>query len=300
MTVQPYHFQLKKLSSKQLQLEQVLFSLFGQQDVGATLQKSIEQHAQVHAHFQLESWQSETGTEALSKFADTSVTLVVLLPNRKTPFFLECDVSSARQLIDHALGGRETNEVSGTALTDIEQGVLQYLSLQLLADLGEAAPQEKTFQLQRLLTHGRDVVSLLRDDETFLALTFRMHERGLNHFVRCLFPHSLLNEEFAQRKTPGVSAVTQAAQLQAYPFVRTELWAEAGDVTVAFDDLKALEPGDVLLFDQTRVGFVAGKPQGEVCVRVGNGNVAALLGKLEDNDPAWLRVRLEQQVGEEV
>jgi len=240
MTVQPYHFQLKKLSSKQLQLEQVLFSLFGQQDVGLTLQKSIEQHAQVHAHFQLESWQSETGTEALSKFSDTSVTLVLALPNRQTPFFLECDVGSARQLIEHALGGRESNEVSGAALTDIEQGVLQYLSLQLLADLGDAALQDKNFQLQRLLTHGRDVASFLRDDETFLALTFRMHERGLSHFVRCLFPHRLLNEELAQRKTPEIGVVSASTQLQAYPFVRTELWAEAGEVTVDFDDLKAL------------------------------------------------------------
>lgn len=298
MSIQPYRFQLAKLSSKQLQLEQALFSLLGSDDVSSVLQKSFEKFAQIHPHFHLETWRTETGTEAASKFSDQSISLVISLPNRKLPFVLELDFSTARQLIEHTLGGREMNEISGTALTEIEQGVLQYLVLQILAELNDASGGRKTLQLQRMLA-TREAAAFLPDDDLFVALTFRLHERGLNHFVRCLFPHRLLAEELAQQPISARPSFSKK-ELQNFQFIYTDLWAEAGETALSVSEIQQLEPGDVLLFDQSRVEWHAGKIQGEICLRVGLGEHGTLQGKLAESAPERLKVLLERQLGDEL
>ena len=300
MSVQAYRFQLTKLSSKQLQLEAALFALFGHENIFPVLQQSLAKHARAHPRFHLETWRSETGTEALSKFSDTSVTVAILLPNRKQPFLFECDVTAARQFIEHTLGGRETKEVSGSALSNIELGVLQYLLLQILADLSEASGQEKVFQLQHIAQHGREAASLLRDDEMYLALTFRLQERNFNHFVRCLFPHGLLHEELAHAANVKPAGNKIFSDPEFFNALRSELWCEAGSAALAYQDLRALEPGDVLLFDQAKIDFHEQKIHGPLCLRVGTGRHAAFSGKLLQKTTEHMEIELTEQLGEEV
>lgn len=269
---------LEKVSRRHLRLVRSLEDLLpGAQGVAAAVQQHLrdilEDDVSVEREFvhvvpqaKLQRYVSEP----------TFLAVLSLLPN-KPRGFLELDLGLAHRAIDLLLGG--AGEATALRpLTDIEEGMMTYLVIEILrtvsAGLDPALPKVR---LESLARSFGEVSSVVAEDDSLVVAQLKVGLGSHAGYARWFIPEVLLAEG------PGADSPSRRArrltECQAGAWrlshVAAELRVEIGQVAIGAGELAHLREGDVVLVDGLTCRPDRGQG-GTARLKVGLGQVAFL------------------------
>lgn len=197
---------------------------------------------------------------------------VIGMPPLLEKIYLQIDQGIVGMVIDRLLGGTGRRGVEPIPLTETEQGVLQYLVMDLLAALHAAAGPETPFhfRFERFIRHAVELGDLLPPRESVALCTWRCGLSDTIGIIRLAIPDSFAVAARLPERSQGDLAVL-ATQRRRFANERLPVWVEAGRCALTPTDLVALEVGDVVLFDQTELTLRDARPSGRVMLRLGQG-----------------------------
>ncbi|OGQ21562.1 MAG: hypothetical protein A3I05_03415 [Deltaproteobacteria bacterium RIFCSPLOWO2_02_FULL_44_10] len=283
MSIQPFHFSLRKVKSEEVRLLDALFSFLPQTQMrehfSDVLRESLRAYMGQQVSFHLESIQ-ETHFKTFSHRITSPAALAVLgMFPTTSKLFVDIDPSTAFVMIDCMLGGKGENPLALRKLTDIEEGVLQFLLLQLMTRIRKEYGDEPRvhFRFERFASEVSELEAYEDEKTPVVILTVRLKWGHIDGFVRLCFPHPLLHDVFLAATDRPEEREYLVKTMQTYDYVKTSLWAEVGRTTLTPDEIVALEQGDVILFDESFVTLKGKTPTGKAMLRVGFGKEGGYL-----------------------
>lgn len=281
MSITPFHFKLKKVSSREQRLIKALYSYLPDtglaEGFGQGIREAIARHVGEDFELKLEMLEHKHFSSFLSRLPKLSIMAIVGMAPLSNKVILEIDVPLATLLIERMLGGQVEAMQEPRALSDTEQGVLQYLLLQVMAHIHRLCAKDARahFRFERLAFAHHEVRELADENDGVAVLTFRAEIGRYCGFVRLAMPDPFIEGAFLDVPSPDEVRVSERswteAQLERFGYVRMPLWAEVGRTTVTPADIRGLEEGDVVLLDAASAYPVKGKLEGKVILRAGRG-----------------------------
>lgn len=189
----------------------------------------------------------------LRRYVGSPTFLAVLTPHpNKTRGLLEVELGLAHQAIDMLLGG--TGEaVALRPLTDIEEGVMTYVIIELLKVLTPSLdPSLPKLRIEGVVTGFEEAAGLLGEDESLCVVQLRAAFGQHAGYLRLFIPEAVLAaanppaDSGARRERRLLEATTNAGRLAG---VKVELRAEVGEVEITTGDLAQLRERDVVLLE---------------------------------------------------
>ena len=163
------------------------------------------------------------------------------------------DEDSARWLIQKIFMGQE----SKGQWTDIESGLLEYMTCKILATLNPFF-RETRFILQHVTREEQEILSMLSAQKPMIELAFGTRtEIGMMHAGLFLSPDSLVD------KKVEVDFLSRA------PWISSLSYTFSADLGVAYlspDQINILEGGDIILLDRATVSLDGQKVAGKVAL----------------------------------
>ena len=290
MAVTPYHFKLKKVSKRQQRLLQALYSYLPATGVRDQFQRgimeSIVRHVGEECTFRLEAVHQEPYSSFVSRLPRPTLLVVFGMTPLASKALCEIDYPLALMLVERMLGGQAAAMPSPRELSDTEQGVLQYLVLQVLEGIHRLSGEDARvhFRFERFAFQPHEIRDLASDKDGVAILVFRVNVGRRVGFVRLALPDPFVEEGFLEARAPGEQRAREKAErlgrLSRFDYIRFPIWAEAGRTILSPTEFAELEEGDIVLFDQSWVALSEGKPTGKAIVRVGHGMRGGLDAKL--------------------
>lgn len=291
MTVASFPFDsLKKISTKNLVLEKALSRIFPKAGEGSDLTSHMEAAFLkiIGSPLRL-SFENRFDTDYDHFLRGLSEQMVCLslsmIPSNKK-IFVEVDADIIFSLVDKMLGGKGSLPKISHQLTPLEEGVVQFFVVRFLKEISEywknsgEAPQ-LSLRLDRLIFKSEIMEGLCDKLEPMLMATYRVRWDTTTSFVRICLPHPVLNEWMQNTQdTPQPVEPDLSWKNASVGSLRTLVWAEAGLVNINMGELKRLQRGDVILFDEFYPDFDGEKMNGPVILRFGDEPVGGVEGEL--------------------
>ncbi len=285
MAIAPYQLKLKKISKRHEQLLNAIYSYLPATDFREHfvdgIRSSIERHLGDGFSLRLEAVHHESYSSFIAKLPKHPLIVILGLIPQGSKLLCEIDSTLAMMAVERMLGGHVETMPEPRALSETEQGILQYLFLQLLAQVHRACGMDARvhFRFDRF-AFNPDTIAPLADSDTQVAvLVFRAMLGRHSGFVRLIFTDPFVEEGLLNVEAPDELRPLERrhalAQMARFDFVRVSLWAEAGRTTLTGADLKQLEEGDVVLFEQGDLKLSEGLG-GRVILRLGDGERGGL------------------------
>lgn len=294
MTVRPFHFKLASVSRRDCLITDALFTFLPRAGIRHAFQRAttdaLTRHIGCPVTYRLEGVAENTAGSFLAALPDPLALIVVGMPPLEAKLFVDCEIRLARLIVEKMLGGERESPTEVAALSDIEQGVLEYLLLQLLAHIHRQCGEHPRvhFRFERFVATAEALRPLAASDVRIVVLTLRVTVGDSEGFVRLGLPHPLIAGAFVDVEGIGEERVAERValrqRLRRYEYLRLPLWAEAGRATLKPADLGALEVGDVVILDASQVNVEAGKPVGRVILRAGAGHEGGFIADLTLHD----------------
>lgn len=279
MLVKPFHWNLKKVSSEETRLLKALFEFLPETSVraelGLAIRKTLLKHLGEKVVYYLDAVNQLSYNDFLSGAGEPVAIAVLGLAPIQKKMVIEIDGEIAHIIIDHLLGGEGTSAAHRTP-TDAEQGVLQYLIMQLLGEVYKlcGASTRVHFRFERFVFDLKDASELAEPKDMVALLTYKVVIKERAGFVKLAFPNPFALEAFLTPEqvttSPGEAGFIAKA-VGSYDFLNAALWAEAGVATLEPTELSSLDAGDVIIFDETGLTLADGKLSGNVYLRAGSG-----------------------------
>lgn len=286
MAVIPFRFKLKKVSRRQQLLLSALYDYLPDTPMRARFTHGVrEAMTKVLGdpfEMRLESVEQEPASFFLRRLPASPVVAIVSLAPARGMILCEIDSTLAMMAIERLLGGNIESLSTPRPLTDIEQGVLQYVILEILAGIREHVGEEPRvhFRFERVAVSVEEASSFVEPDDQVALLSWRVSLGRYSGFVRMAFSEPFLDQALLEFESRGEVRTLERNYrdelLALFGAMRVPVWAEAGRTTVSPADLKGLEEGDVILLEQGEATLAAGAVSGHVVLRVGNGLVSGL------------------------
>lgn len=212
--------------------------------------------------------------QKLSQLLSDPTFLAVLCPSpHKTRGFMEVGLGLAHAAIDKLLGG-SGEQVANRRLTDIEEGVMEFIILEALKTLAPNLEQGlPRMRLEGCARNVKEALSLLEGEEQVVVVQLKSTLGAQDGFIRLFIPATVVG----MTNPPGQGPERRARQRYEVGrnqarlrSVKTWLRAEIGHAEVTKSDVERLGSGDVVLLD----GLTARPDQGQGGVgrvRVGTG-----------------------------
>ncbi|MDQ3263131.1 MAG: type III secretion system cytoplasmic ring protein SctQ [Myxococcota bacterium] len=221
--------------------------------------------------------------QQLRKIAAEPTFLAVLSPApQRTRGLLEVDLSLCHASIDKLLGGTG-DSVALRPLTDIEEGVMAYIILEVLKTLApNLDPGLPRPRLEGTLRGLDQAMSLVAEESQLAVLQFKATLGTQAGFVRLFIPASIVGMTNSPTEGPERRARRRLQIQRNLPrlkLVKTWLRAEIGRAEIYRKDLAGIRSGDVVLLDELTARPDRGEG-GTVKLRVGRGQVGRLLADL--------------------
>lgn len=311
MTVKPFHFNLKKISSRQQELLDAIMSFLPKMCMREKFKVGIKEALAKHLGDDV-SYRLETVSEIAHGFYSKQlpknpiVAVLGCVPVDKKAY-LEIDSVIAQKVLERLLGGELENKVISRLPTDIEQGVLQYLLLQLMSHVYRLCGKNTRihFRFDRFIFSAKEMEELMRPEEGVVSLNLIINIGDTSGYAKLVLPNPLVEATFLDLSDSVEAAESDLNEkledLKRFDNMRIVMWADAGRTTLTPADLGELERDDVILFDETDVFMSDNKElKGRVVLRVGTGRHGGFLADVS-TDKKSLKCRLEQQFkGEEI
>lgn len=283
---------LKKVSARELALTDALFEFLPatgiREHVALAVRKTLIGHLGQDVKYFLDSVSEASFADFSKDLSEPAVIIVFGMKPVEQKGFIHIDGHLARVIIDRLLGGRGESVGEVSELTETEQGVLQYLIMQLMAEVYKLCGSSPRvhFRFERFAFHGKDLVNFVSPKDTMAVLNWRVSCFGKSGFVRLVFPDPFVSQAFLSpevidaKKMPAEMAHFKR-QLERFGFIKTTIWAEGGRVTLSGEEIDDLEPGDVLLLDETLASMQDDELTGEVLIRAGQGEKSSVRAKIK-------------------
>ncbi|MEW6605874.1 MAG: FliM/FliN family flagellar motor switch protein [bacterium] len=190
------------------------------------------------------------------------------------------------------LNEKEENLCLSKPLTDIEEGILEYLLLKVMRFLHQSLTIE--LRLERLSTHSEDLNLLIRDGD--LEVVIMLFEISLGEekgFVNLLFPLSLVQSLLIEsnKKSSGFFEHSRWVQIED---LTIPVRAQIGEVSLSFQDIENLEINDVILLDKYTIEVGERGLKGEVSFQIGEGNIERVKGEIVSADNGCVKIKITQ------
>lgn len=279
MPVNPFPFQdLPKVSRGENQLVGTLQSFWQESGFSQTFVPSLEQLISktlgVNCTISLERLFTDQSERFLASLPPSGAYLLFGLTPLTQKMVMELDLILAHAIIDRLLGG--TGEPMGAVgpLSEVEEGILSYFVLKVLAHLHERVGEggKLHFRLEELAPSCQRWKESFKGSHSvilFVGVTLG-HRRGYGKLV---IPAVLLQKGFLEafnhvtREQPV--ALSEPELLDRFGWVESKLLAEIGETTLRSREIQGLAKGDVVFFDKTRISLREGRAEGEVSLRMG-------------------------------
>ncbi len=217
--------------------------------------------------------------DALHKIVPTPSYFAVMAPApHKTRGICEVELGLAHAAIDLLLGGAGES-IALRALTDIEEGVIEFVLLEALRTLApNIEPGLPRLRLEGSLKSAEEALGVLEGEPHVVVVTLKGLLGTKAGFVRLFIPATMLGmtnppEDGPERKHRRLALIKEHSGRLAG--VKTWLRAEIGRAEVSARDLSTLQVGDVVLADE-----VSAKPHkhqgGTAKLRVGLGRTGRM------------------------
>lgn len=214
--------------------------------------------------------------------------------------FLEIDPFMIHLAVDKLLGGRDEPPTMMRPPTEVEQGVLSYLFLKILHAIFEKSGRSAKvhFRLEGFRFSANEILEMQStvSEEDCLLVTFRIEMGDRSGYARLILPapfvQNVLVEDGSEGAVPKNEVQHYASRLEGLGFLETSLWVEIGKTTLEKKDFGELEPGDVVLLEETQVRLENKKLAGTLPVRLGQGLCGSFRGSLVSQDGP-MQVKLE-------
>ncbi len=280
MAVKPYQLKLKKVARASVRLLDALYSYLpdsGLREVFLNgLKKSVEGLLGDGFSLRMETVSQEGYESYLARLPGHPLVVVVGLAPHSNKLLVEIDSTLAMMAVERMLGGHADTMPEPRALTETEQGVLQYLILKLLAQTHRASGMDARvhFRFDRFAFSAEDLRRLAAPDAGVAVVAYRAVLGRHAGFIRLAFTEPFVEEAMLEVKAPGESRPVELRHaiesVSRMGYVRVPLWVEAGRTTVEAGDLGQLEEGDVVLLEQGDARLSEGV-EGNAVLRVGEG-----------------------------
>ncbi|MFH1874119.1 MAG: hypothetical protein ABH859_02910 [Pseudomonadota bacterium] len=291
MKIKPFHFKLEKVDPRQQQILEALFDFLPRTGLRNTFNQAItnalSKHLGIKVSHHLETISQEKFDDFVHKLPDLSSVIVLGMPPRTSKVILEIDPSLAAFFISRLLGEDKSEFPLPKQLSDIEQGVLQYLCLQVLSHIYRLCGKDSRvhFKFEKFITTPMELKDVLPAQNLLFILTIKITIGKYDGFIRLALPSPLIEQLYL-----NVGAKTEAHQIEKdyllgqlidFDHIKMSLWAEAGNTTILAGEIKNLEPGDVILFDKTELKLQNNKLSGNIVLRAGNGKHGGFISKIK-------------------
>lgn len=301
MDIKPFRLKLAKVSEKDQRALNALFSflpLTGMRDafIGA-IQETISSHLNIETSFGLDVVTEGSFKSFFDKMPDPVLIAVLGAAPAQGKILLEFDSGLAGFFIERLLGGGAETFPTPKPLSEIEQGVLQYLILQLLAHVYRLCGEDSRvhFRFEKFIFNPEDLRNIIGFEDTVFGLGVRMNIGNNVGYVRLIFPSPLVTQLYLNVQAKGEARKAENeylwGKLTEYGHVKLPLWAEGGRVTITTGDMKNLESGDVILLEDTKLQLNEKGLGGSVILRAGDGNHGGFVSELTA-DPKFIHCKI--------
>ncbi len=196
---------------------------------------------------------------------------------------IDLDASVASFCIDRLLGGAGDVGRIQRGLTEIEQGVLSFVILNVLDSLhdGLNTGQELALSLDRFVSKPEDMSTTIDQSESYIMLGLRVGVQKRVGYLRILLPQALVVSSFSSPPEQSGGDIDYVrARLSRMGEAQFRGRVEAATIDLSDDDLQALEPGDIVVMENHQLRLGPGGLLGEVRVRIGLGDNGMIKGEL--------------------
>lgn len=288
--IKSFKFKLNKVSGREQELLFALYSYLPATGVRSGVMRGIKgaisRHVGREISVRLEAVHQEKFSAYLSKLSETGTLAVIGMDPLKGKAVLDIDPLLAVMFVERLLGGEPGESLKIRELSETEQGVLQYLILQVLSSIYRTCGQNARvhFRFDRFSSGRRDLQDLSAADDGVAVLVFRIKVGRHGGFVRLAFPDPFVEEAFLNVESKDEDRPEELKcrmeSIDRFSYVRVPLWAEAGRSTLLPSELSGIEEGDIILLDQTDLKISDQGPYGSITMRLGDGNAGGLEAEL--------------------
>jgi len=188
--------------------------------------------------------------------------------------FWEMELGFAHKAVEMLLGGASSESVEIRALTELEEGVLQFLALQVLREMFAGAEAGKVHvRLDNILGSSKPIMPLVASETQMVLMSLSVSLGGYTGYFRFFIPATVLGKLQPHADAPVRAYRMQQNVLRAKPRLALPrlFWrVEIGYAELSLAQLKGLCPGDTVILDELHLR--ADKQEdGRAELRIGTG-----------------------------
>ena len=282
--IKPFHFSLTKVSQKQVQMIEGLLEFLPATGIRDSFHLAIRKTLQQYlsdVRYYVERVEPIPMHDFYSNLSTPCYVGILGMEPFKQKAFIELDPVLSSVVIDKLLGGKGEDAVELRPLTETEQGVIEFLLLKLLSQIHKLSGGDAKlhFRLEKMIMEPAHLRPYQKEEVPLVCLKIHLAFLQTSGFVKIYLPHPWILDGFL-KNLPGdrESHLHQEmkSNLKNFTDLPMELWGSLGEASVFARDLKNLEEGDVVLFDETGVAKEKEGWQGDIKLLAGKGDHGGL------------------------
>ncbi|MCB9654312.1 MAG: FliM/FliN family flagellar motor switch protein [Deltaproteobacteria bacterium] len=259
----------------------------------SALRGVVRAHTQLEFDLWMHSIRALRRNQIRAVIPGTTFIAVIGLAPLSEKLLLEVDLRFVYRVIDQLLGGRGAPIDVHRPLTEIEHGIFSFVLLKVLQLFhGQFThPEQVALRLEDTRNDIRSCAEVFRDQDHWVAVTWKMNFDLDVGYVRVLVPAALARQVTFE-SAPAGSAMAERvlartrSRLPRLAGLKIEAPVEIGRIELSLPDLDALDPGDIILLEDTQVGLAEYGIQGPAKMRIGRGECASIHGEIGVEDVA--------------
>lgn len=295
---------LKKVSLREIELIRGLYEYLPATDarekLNINIRRALMKHVGGDIRYYISSVVRITAGEFVSRLPDTPIIGLLGLTPLEPKAIFQIDRRIASIAIGRLLGSSEAPDESNRPLTESEQGVLQYLILEILSQIYTVMGREARvhFRFEKFIFEAQDILKYAGSRENICLMTINVSIQNQSGFLHLAFPYPFL-EGILQTHSSSAGGAGEKKyfekQLVRWDFFKVPVWAEAGNSLISPLEMKDLDVGDIVLFDETPLELKGKKIGGGANVHFGEAETYVSASVI-DVPRGRLRLRLNEVI----
>jgi flagellar motor switch protein FliM len=294
--VRPFDFaKIDKLTRQQLDMTEALLTHYPQlaesRKIADSFLHSLAADFNVPLELQYVGMEESTYGKFVGSFPSPCVAVQLLAEPQEARIILEVDYGLSRRLVDRLLGGSGSFPQDLRAFSPVEEGVLEFLVLKALSEMGDSSGilGPVSLKILKMVNEAKMLGEAASQEELGCVFKFYLGLGDKGGYFKVYFPHPLVEGLFLREDIlAGVISPDQEQlfeeRLGRVSHIKTSLWSEIGRVNLMASEKSQLERDDVILFDETLASYGSHGLSGKAVLRVGDNPVDGLLAEVIDSE----------------
>jgi flagellar motor switch protein FliM len=311
-SVRPFQFTgLPKLTRAQAALQASLLGYVHREGENPTLVEGLSQLTDKYLKSPCKLSKPELKTLARKELPallpEVGCFVVVAAAPSEHKILVDLDLNLAAFAVERLLGGTGSSDRVQRPLTDIEEGVLSFIVLKILAHLSQSLSNGRAlaFTLDRFVGKQSDVQEIIDTETEYQMLGLRVTVGKLVGYARVLVPASLIERGFGTPapQSGGGDHGYMRSVLASLGEQRIVGRVEAATLDLSPEDIAGLEAGDIVILEHHQLEKTDEGLSGLVFIKIGAGKNGGVRAKLIAGDPARaevVEIVIQEQPQEEV